>query len=53
MLIKTALTDSHVATVAKANGFAVFVLTILADEFDGPVFVNAEGELDAHSSMSS
>ena len=31
MLIKTTLTDSHVATVAKANGFAVVVLTILAD----------------------
>jgi hypothetical protein len=53
MLIKTTLTNSHVATVAKANGFAIVVLTIWADYFDGPVFIKAEGERDSNSSMRS
>ena len=31
MLIKTTLTNSHVATVAKADGFTISVLTSFAD----------------------
>ena len=49
--IKTALTNSHVVSVAKAGRLAIVMLTIRADYFDRPVVVNAEWQFHAYSAM--
>ena len=42
VLIKTAVTNSHVVIVAKTARLAMFMLTIRADYLDRPVVVNSE-----------